>query len=183
MDTGEFIALMLLAAGEVKGKTKLQKQAYFLGLLTNHLDSLGYRAHFYGPYSDDVAAAVAQLKTVGAVDQNVSEWGSDRAGFELKRYDFRLNEPGRKYAESIAARNTNLWVKIQNAVKVYQAAGDLEYVALSIAAKTFFLLGQSNNKSKPSDVARLAFRFGWEVSTAQIDDAMKYLVKLGLVTV
>jgi uncharacterized protein YwgA len=56
MDAKDFVTLTLLIAdGEIRGKTKLQKMVYFYGLMTSQLNELGYRAHFYGPYSDDVA--------------------------------------------------------------------------------------------------------------------------------
>src|SRR5262249_40853843 len=69
MDPNDFVVLAILAmGGEIQGKTKFQKAVYFLGLLTGCIDDLGYRAHFYGPYSDDVANAIDRLRTIGAVD-------------------------------------------------------------------------------------------------------------------
>ena len=103
MDLRDFVALTMLAAGgEVQGKTKLQKLVYFMGVLSEQLDELGYRPHFYGPYSDEVAYAIGQLCGIGVVDQNETEWGYDRRGFEVKRYDYRLNEAGKQYAETLA---------------------------------------------------------------------------------
>ena len=56
MDVKDFVQLSLLAmGGQIQGKTNVQKKVYFLGLITDCLDDLGYRAHFYGPYSDEVA--------------------------------------------------------------------------------------------------------------------------------
>ena len=182
MDLRDFVALTLLAAGgEIQGNTKLQKLVYFMGVLTEQLDELGYRAHFYGPYSDAVAYAVGQLRSIGAVDQNETEWGYDRRGFEVKRYDYRLNVPGRKYAEGLVKRNRELWDKIRHAIEVYNRSGDLDYMALSIAAKTYFMLGQRKGKSRMQELAGLAPRFGWSVSPEQIKDAAAYLEKLGLV--
>lgn len=182
MDLRDFVALTLLAAeGEVQGKTKLQKLVYFMGVLTDQLDELGYRAHFYGPYSDDVAYAVGQLRAIGAVDQNETDWGYDRRGFEVKRYDYRLNPAGRQYAEGLKKQNRELWKKIERAIEAYNRAGDLDYMDLSIAAKTFFLLGQRKGTSSMHELAGLAPRFGWSVSAEQIKQAAEYLAKLGLV--
>lgn len=185
MDIREFIALTLLAAdGEVHGKTKLQKLIYFVGVLADKLDELGYRAHFYGPYSDDVAYAVGQLRSIGVLDQNESEWGYDQRGFEIKRSDYRLNEAGKAYAEKIKKRFHEDWQKIDGAIKQYKHSGDLDYMDLSIAAKTYFLLGQSKGKARSmKDLAALAPRFGWNVEAQKIEEAAKYLKKLGLVEV
>ncbi|MGB2780353.1 MAG: hypothetical protein WBD63_02605, partial [Phycisphaerae bacterium] len=76
MDATNFVLLALHAVGgEIQGKTKLQKTIYFLGVMTGHLDDLGYRAHYYGPYSDDVADAVSRLRSVDFVDQSAAGCG------------------------------------------------------------------------------------------------------------
>lgn len=50
MDANDFVLLALHAmGGEIRGKTKLQKTVYFLGLMTGHLDDLGYRTTSTGP--------------------------------------------------------------------------------------------------------------------------------------
>ena len=184
MDLRDFVALTILAnGGEVKGKTKLQKLVYFVGVLTEQLDELGYRPHFYGPYSDEVAYAIGQLRAIGAVDQNETDWGIDRSGFEVKRYDYRLNDAGRKFVDGLAKQDRTLFDKIKSALEVYKRSGDLDYMDLSIAAKTYFLLGQKKGKSNMKELAELAPRFGWNVRVEQIQKAAKYLEKLGLVEV
>lgn len=181
MDTRDYVSLTILALdGRIEGKTKLQKVIYFTGVLTNCLDELGYQAHFYGPYSDRVSAAVGQLKSAGVVEQNVTDWGIDRSGFEIKRYDFRLSPVGAEYAKRLASRFTAEWKKIQKAITTYQEAGDVDYMALSIAAKTYVMLGQQNGKPSQADLVKLAPRFGWTVSEAQVQTAAEYLQKLGL---
>ncbi len=182
MNARDFVALTLReAGGEIRGKTKLQKLLYFVGVLTDRLDDLGYRAHFYGPYSDEVAYALGQLKTIGAVDQNVTDWGVHRSGFEVKRYDFRLNQAGQTFAEGLARRAPEMAEKIRCAVKLYEEAGDRDYMELSIAAKTYFLLGQKKGRSRLDHLVKLASRFGWNVSERQIKEAAEYLQQLGLV--
>src|SRR5271163_3293000 len=95
MSTYDFVQLALLAiGGEIKGKTKLQKTVYLLGLLTGQLEDLGYRANFYGPYSDEVANAVRTLKGLGFADQSTSGGNCDPRGFEITRTDLKLNHAG-----------------------------------------------------------------------------------------
>jgi len=182
MDAREFVSLTLLATGgHVQGKTKLQKLVYLVGVITDSLQELGYRPHFYGPYSDDVAYAVTQLKAIGAIDQAVSEWGRDSSGFELRRYDFSLNEAGRAYAQQIAIQYPAIWARIQAAVRLYNQAGDRDYMSLSIAAKAYFLLGHKKAPASDAEIAKLAEKFGWSVSAQQVREAVSYLVDLGVV--
>jgi HD superfamily phosphohydrolase len=69
MSPYDFVHLTCHAlGGEIKGRTKLQKTDYFLGVLTDSLPELGYRPHFYGPYSAEVAGAVGKLRARGFVD-------------------------------------------------------------------------------------------------------------------
>jgi uncharacterized protein YwgA len=182
MNARDFVAMVLREwGGEVQGKTKLQKLVYFVGALANHLDQLGYRPHFYGPYSDEVAYAVGQLKAIGALDQNVTDWGYDRSGFEVKRYDYRLTEAGRRYAQWLEQRDVTTTRKIREAVQKLRQAGDLDYITLSIAAKTYYLLGQKPESARLSDLVQLASRFGWNASESQIRGAAEFLDKIGLI--
>jgi uncharacterized protein YwgA len=183
METKDFVLLALLACdGEIQGKTKLQKTIYFLGLLTERSDILGYHAHFYGPYSDDVTDALTRLKALQVLEEAVEPWGAvDERGFEVRRYDFRLNDQGQKLAEAKANRNPELWRKIKAGIETLRQAGNVDYVSLSVAAKTYYLLGQRRRGATEAELSTLAPRFGWNVTPEQIHHAAQYLNKLGLV--
>jgi uncharacterized protein YwgA len=182
MNVNDFVTLTLLAVGgEIKGKTKLQKTVFLLGAMTDSLDDLGYRPWYYGPYSDDVNGAVTWLKTIGAIDQNVTAWGHDRSGFEVQRYDFRLNDQGRRFAEGKARRNPKLWESIQRSAEMLQKAGEINYMDMSIAAKTYFMLGKKKGRASRVDLAEFAPRFGWHVTPDQVNSGGEYLNRLGLV--
>lgn len=182
MDSKDFVLLAMLAmGGEIQGKTKFQKTVYFLGLMTGCIDDLGYRAHFYGPYSDEVADAIGWLSTIGAVNLTSSSGGTvDRSGFEVRRYDYRFNEEGQRFAEVTSSRYPDFWKRLQNAADFLKRAGDLDYMKLSIAAKTYFMLQETNGQASESDPARLASRFGWEVTLDQVKDAVAYLGRINL---
>jgi uncharacterized protein YwgA len=169
--------------GEIQGKTKLQKTVYFLGLMTGHLDDLGYRAHYYGPYSDDVADAVSRLRSVGFVDQEVAGCGTvNKFGFEVCRYDYRLNDDGKQIADAKAAAFPDLTKKLEHAAKTLREAGNPDYVRLAIAAKTYFMLGEKKKgEATDEDLIKIARRFGWKVTKAQIRQAAEFLSNLGLV--
>ena len=118
-------------------------------------DDLGYRADFYGPYSEEVAERCTWLKTIGAIDSSSNSVGRvDRSGFEVRRYDFWLNDQGQHFAQTKARRLPDLWDKIERAAEALKQAGDLDYVAMSIAAKTFFMLGQRKEARPASSSPR-----------------------------
>lgn len=183
MNIGDFVHLALHAlGGSISGKTNLQKKVYFLGLLTGKLGTLGYRPHYYGPYSEDVAVAIEDLKSVGFVDQNViGGFGVDQSGFELRRYDYRLNEVGKKVAEAKAAQHSEFWNALQRAAARLNSAGDLDYMKLSVAAKTYFMINKEPRTATEEELAKLAPRFGWRVTVEEVKEAASYLAKLDLV--
>lgn len=184
MDPYDFVQLALLAAGgEIKGKTKLQKTMYFLGVITGHLEDLGYRPHFYGPYSEDVGDAVDRLVSVGFVDKEIRGGTAvNELGFEIYRYDFRLNADGKAVARAKANKYPKLWKKLSEAAALLKRAPNLDYIRLSVAAKTYFMLGEKKAPATMTELADLAKQFGWSVTAPQVRDAAKYLSTLNLVS-
>lgn len=180
MDVSNYVALTLLASGEIQGTTRLQKTVYFVGALTGDLGELGYSPHFYGPYSNDVNRAVGQLRTIGALDKNVTDWGPDRSGFEIRRCDYRLSSAGRPYGESLARREPSLWQRLQPAVETCVQFADICYMDLCVAAKVFYLLGEKRRRSSIREVKRLSAGFGWNVGRDEAYCAAMYLRALGL---
>lgn len=178
----DFVHLTFLAVGgEIRGKTKLQKTVYFLGLMTGQAEELGYRAHYYGPYSDEVADALSTLQGRGFVTTSVTSVGGvDPQGFEVRRTDYRLTDEGRAMAEKKTGQFLGLFMELKKAALVLKEAGDLDYMKLSIAAKTDFMLREKNAPASESELEQLARRFGWSVSPQEIREAAEYLRRLNL---
>lgn len=181
VNTNDFVRLALHAVGDpVEGRTWLQKTVYFLGVMTETVDQLGFRAHYYGPYSGLVASAMDRQRALGFVEQMEKSF-SLQTRFERVRYDYRLTPDGEKVVEHLKERHSKLWKKLLEAAKCLKDAGEVDYDGLSIAAKTWFLLDRQGGKAKKSEIADAAKRIGWNVSPAQVNDAAEYLCKLSLV--
>jgi uncharacterized protein YwgA len=166
--------------GTVKGKTMLQKRVYFLSVFLNA--ELGYEAHYYGPYSEAVATANLEMKSLGYLSESVAGWGVDQRGFELARYDYKLTEAGTRIADRKASLHKELWSKIEAAARVVNDAGNLDYMELSIAAKAYYILTQMNHKATLEDIADMLPKFGWRVSKEELQKATEFLQKANLVT-
>ena len=185
MNSYDFVHLALYALdGEICGRTKLQKTVYFLGILTGKLDDLGFRPHFYGPYSDSVAAAVSRLKSLGFVQESCLHTGAcNEDGFEITRSDFRLTDEGSKIAKLKATENKVFWRAIKDAVARFQKAGDIDYMRMSVAAKTFFMLSKKGKPASPEELAESAKSLGWNPKPKEISDSVNFLSRLSLVSV
>ena len=184
MNAYDFVHIAMVAlGGEIKGKTKLQKTIYFMGIMSDSLRDLGYQPHFYGPFSADVADAVGRLKSVGFVHETSEATGFiDKSGFEQVRYDYRLSKLGKLIAQKKAKRHPGLWKKINLATRQLKNAGDPDYLNLAIAAKTYFMLGEKKGASSYHELTKLASKFGWSVKPTQVKQAAQFLKKIELVS-
>lgn len=182
MNTYDFVHLVLNAAGgKISGRTKLQKTVYFTGAIAGCLDRLGYRAHYYGPYSSEVTAAVDELRGLGFLSQHVSSSGAVNAqGFEIARYDYELTEVGKLVAEEKAVAHPIEWKGIQAAFDRMKAVRDVDYVRLSIAAKSYFLQRANPQPLSPEELSRRTSPYGWQVSPEQFREADTLLKSLNL---
>jgi uncharacterized protein YwgA len=183
MKTYDFVHLVLYAAdGKIEGSTKLQKIVYFAGVLTKREGELGYRPHFYGPYSAEVASAVDKLRALGFLHQRVAGGGAiDNRGFEIARCDYELTEDGKLIAEEKTKDFHRTWKRVKAAVNRLNKSEPFDYVKLSIAAKTYFLHGKLKGTMSVSELERLSARFGWKVTRDEIREAFEWLKSIHLV--
>lgn len=182
MNTRDFVLLVLDAmGGEVWGKTRLQKQSYFIGQMSGVEVSLGYRAHYYGPYAPPVETALDELWSVGLVDKRTSSTGQrgDR-GYEKVRYDFNLTEAGRRAVERIRQACPDEAAAIAAAGERLIAAGNLHYMQLAAAAKIHFILRQSGKPMTEEEIRETAQRLNWQLGEQDIKQATEFLLRLEL---
>jgi uncharacterized protein YwgA len=183
MKTYDFVHLVLYAAGgKIQGRTKLQKMVYFTGVLMKCEANLGYRPHFYGPYSADVAGSVDKLRALGFLKQSACGGGAiDHRGFEVARYDYELTGDGRLIAEEKVEKYPENWKRIKTAVDRLIKSDPNDYVKLSIAAKTYFVHGKLKGTTSSGELERLNAHFGWKVSEEETRDAFEWLKSVKLV--
>jgi uncharacterized protein YwgA len=183
MKTYDFVHLVLYAFdGSIQGRTKLQKIVYFVGALTDLLPDLGYRPHYYGPYSSEVTAAVNELQGLGFLQQTSSSAGAvDPHGFEVARYDYALTPEGKEIAQEKAERFPEEWARIRRVAEHLKSLNANDYVKLSIAAKAYFLLGERDGDATIAELVGMMPRFGWNVTRDQVSEAGEFLESLGLI--
>jgi len=177
----DFILLAYKAfGGRMNGKTLLQKRVYFLSVMVG--ENLGYGAHYYGPYSEEVATGNAELRSLGFLKEEVASYGVDGRGFERARYDYGLTSFGERVAEQVAVVYADLWKKIEGAASKLSSSGELDYMSLSIAAKAYYILEKEGGSSTLEEIKELLPKFNWSVSDAQLKGAAEFLRKAALVS-
>lgn len=175
-----FLVMLDHAGGRVRGKTLIQKRAFFLNRALNL--GLRYKPHYYGPYSPDLDSAIGQAKALGFVEQNIIGFGFDgETGFEVKRFDFTLTPDGKEVVQDLKSRQAKECRGIQEVLDKMHMAGDENYVSLSVAAKTIHILSQKDEPLTQKDIITEAKQFGWEISERNMEMAVDFMKNLGLI--
>ncbi len=181
MKANDIILLMLEAAeGTVSGKTLAHKRGYFLDKIMDV--GLNYKPHYYGPYSPKLEAAIGQCKALGFVEQKTANYGFDmQKGFELKRYDYSLTEDGKTIVENIIQKEPEKSVEIIELFKKIAEHDRNDYVKLSLAAKTMFVLEKQGGITSYEEIIQEAKKYDWDISDLAVDKAAEFLSSIGLI--
>jgi len=182
MTADELVLLIVTeSGGHLRGKTLLQKRAYFVSVLLR-ID-LGFRPHYYGPYSPDVEGGLARNKALGFIEERTLGFGfADSSGFEARRYDYVITEDGTQIVGSLQQSDSEGCKKIATVLGMLRDAGDNgDHVLLSIAAKTCYILNRQNAAMKAEGIRSAAQSLGWHIGSSSIELAISFLEKVGLV--
>jgi DNA-binding PadR family transcriptional regulator len=181
MKVPEFVlALINASGGAIRGRTMLQKRAYFASLLGAIDIGFGYQAYYYGPYSSEIDAALTQLKNLGFIEEATTGFGVVSGGFEMRRYDYRLTEDGLKVVEPLLG--TPEYRAMEEAIRRIQGAGDPNYFELSIAAKAYYILAKQGKEMSRTELQREAQKFDWNIQEESLAGAIRFLEQVGLAT-
>lgn len=175
------VVLWVLAEldGRPNGKTYLQKLCFFVGNVLNQ--DLGYRADYYGPYSDQVASEVGFLNANDYLYESRKGCGvADSRGWEVMRFDYRLTERGTAGVQWLDQQHPAQSQAVRAAVQRILGAGDLNYIGLSVAAKTFWILHGEGRPMTFEGIAGKATQFRWTVSGDEVRKAADFLGRLKL---
>ena len=119
-DAEKVASIIRDSGGRVVGRTRLQKIAYLLSV-TGQEDGFTFNYKHYGPYSEDLAAAVSVGGLLGQLveTKKSTSWGGTYSIFSAKKQvDPDLNSERQKFAK---------------------AAADADAVELELAATAVFL--------------------------------------------
>lgn len=183
--TADKMVLVIIdhAGGTLRGKTLLQKRGYFLSILLQL--ELGFKAHYYGPFSPYIESGLAKAKALGFVQERALGFGgSDKIGFEVRRYDYALTDDGKEILSLLERKDRDEVGRIRNQLDVLKDAGDVgNYMDLSIAAKICHVLSKQISAMTPEDISNAAENLGWDIDRGAANRGIEFLQNLNLVTV
>jgi hypothetical protein len=131
---------------------------------------------------DAISEALIKLKARDFLTESVHSAGAICSrGFAIARHDFRLTEEGRRIGEQKAKANPVVWRKLQEVTAQFKKAGDIDYMRMSVAAKTYFMLQKSGKPASPAQLSESAKELGWNATAEDIKESVSLLEKLDLV--
>ncbi len=175
MQATEFLLSVLgSSSAPVDGRTAIQKIAYFSSIKTGV--DLGYKPHFYGPYSPVVSGMLENLVAMGFIEERARLTSHDRT-----MYSYSLTDDGVKLLDDIRGREISNFSAIHRVVDRCERIAGNNINVLSWAAKVYFLLSQKGRVISFREAEEAGRRFGWVLSRREIGSGGRLLVGLGLV--
>ena len=139
------------------GRTSLQKLVYFISQYSE--SNFGYKAHFYGPFSEGVEEDVEALVLAGLVDEAVRKFGING-----RHYEYRITNEGRERVSGLEGAYPSDCNRIGEMVKkIEESVGSLNQSVLSTAAKTHYIAANEGKAIRIADVPNIGRQFGWEM--------------------
>jgi len=180
MKPTDFLMCLIDAwGGTIPGRTLLQKRAFFVTELIGEDFGLKFDAHYYGPFSSTVEGTATQLKNLGFLQESNTGFGILSDGFEVRRYDYTLTDDGKFLVGRL--RETPEYKKISDATRRMLAAGDPNYMELSIAAKAYFILKKKEGKEMSApELIKEAEKYSWNISPQSLKRAIGFLTSIDL---
>ena len=181
MNSTDFLILLIHASGGIRGRTLLQKRAFFVAQLAGLSFDEDFVAHYYGPYSPPLDTAITHLKTLGLVEERMTGFGaSGTSGFEMRRFDYQLTEDGESIAESLKVKYAQDYQAVLDSLERIEAAGNPNYFELSIAAKAYYILKKKDRAMNRKEIIAAATSFDWNIQPDSLERAVSFLEKVGL---
>ena len=176
--------MLVIASGEdrsLRGRTVLQKKLYFLSELLKD-DSLGFRPHYYGPYSRSVSHNLDILVNCRFVREITESYSRDRSVLgEVRRHTYSLTSDGEEIMGEIEKEDGYAdWNRALDTLDKQEFANDFN--TLSIAAKVHYIVSHQGSATR-KQIRETAEGYGWDINESQIEDVLSFLEALSLISV
>ena len=183
--TETILAIVDLAGAPLKGRTTLQKLAYFASV--NGLSDISFRPHYYGPFSDEVSQTSGVLSALGLLTEKViitnersDGWLRSVSG-DIRAYTYSLTREGREAAADVRSLHRAEWQSLERLVTTCRKETGLNPGILATAAKIHFIFTNDPDSVQSNEtVKKAASEFGWKLSARDISRVGSLLTKLGL---
>ena len=184
--------LILLVVGSeeeksLRGRTTVQKKLYFLSVLEK--TDLGFRPHYYGPYSSWVAENLDILVSTGFLKEVTETFGpasstppNDQNIFgEIRRHTYSWTSDSEAVIGEIEKEEGYTdWEAAIRQLNAHSLA--LDFNTLSIAAKVHYIV-KRQGKATREQIQEVAKEYKWNINDSDIKGVLSFLEALSLISV
>ena len=181
MELRKAILVCIRKAPEKATRTVVQKLLYLAVL--KELTKAPYEAHYYGPYSSEVASLLEDLSSSGLIEETEDTWQSFGSPWEIRRYRYSLPEGVDTALDSMTTKEDLIEARdLESIIETCERKGSLNPRSLSIAAKVLYILYENNRPLTEAEIADEARKIGWKLTESEIQVTLvDLLAELGLV--
>lgn len=181
LQPNDLVLAIISEAGKVPGRTSLQKLCYFVN---EELDAgVPFKAHYYGPYSEEIANAADVQVGAHLVHEEVERGQYFKAGKtrEWARHSYSLTADGERYLDWLVRHSPVPKNEIRAVVSKLQAETSLDPDSLAKLAKVRFIADRLHGTSPhPVLVTRCAKQYGWRLAPSVVRQSLITLNRLQL---
>lgn len=177
MNCLEMIMSIINAAGENKlGRTAIQKLSYFVS--KKGIINISFSPYYYGPYSSVVSAALMDLQALDFIREDIKI--EENLPYDWRKYEYSPTKDGSALARHLerSYKETKIIKEVVSLAKEYTG---FDTKILSAAAKTHFILEREMKPMTVEEINKKAENLEWELQPSQIQKAIDFLFKLGLI--
>lgn len=181
MHIQDLILLVIESENEEKslrGRATLQRKLYFLSVL-NKTD-LGFRPHYYGPYSSLVAENLDILVYARFLKEITESFSTDENIFgEIRRQTYCWTSDSEAVMGEIKQEEGYAdWKCALDTLNSLPLASDFN--TLSIAAKVHYI-AHRQKRIKRRQIKKIAKAYDWDINKQEIESVLSFLESLSLI--
>lgn len=157
--------------GQLDSRTTMQKLCYFYTLKIPSF-APRYLPYLYGPFSREVASALADLSAFSFFTEYLKSHGG---------YTYKITESGKKYADKVSGELPGERGRIKDVLAVCKKHCGLKPAPLSYAAKCHHILhsnGRAGHAAK--DIRDAGKELCWDISDGDVESGIGLLKELHL---
>jgi uncharacterized protein YwgA len=170
MNLKKAILVSVRRAPKKMTRTVIQKVLYFATM--KGVTHTGYQAHFYGPYSSEVASTIQDLASARFLREREETLDATASPWEVRGYKYSLPRNVEEALDSVLSKDDKKdatvleWV-IDTCIK----RGSLKPKPISIAAKVLYILHEEGRPLTVSQIEKKANELGWHIVEPEIENS------------
>jgi uncharacterized protein YwgA len=156
---------------EISGRTAIQKLIYFS---MSYLGIPGdFVPHYFGPFSSSVDSTLAQLVSMGLVNEKAVLIDNER-----KMYHYVMTKDGLIYSNKIAKKHARKMKKIIQITEAFENIGGGDRITKFACAAKVHYLAKGNRFLDINTAIKEAKSLGWQLNESEIVRAADTIKKL-----